>query len=56
MAIDVIYTFAAILKDPICPYKNEILETLSVSRTDKVKPVREAAIEAIQIVRELPDT
>ncbi len=47
MAIDVIYTFAAILKDPLCPYKNDILETLAITRTDKVKPVREAAIEAV---------
>lgn len=47
MAIDVIYTMAAILKDVLSPYKKEILEALNHSRIDKIKPVREATIEAI---------
>jgi hypothetical protein len=54
MAIDVLYTFAAILKLPLAPFKLEILEALSVTRTDKIKPVREASIEAISAYRELP--
>jgi len=29
MAIDVIYTMAAILKDALSPYKNEILDVLN---------------------------
>lgn len=56
MAIDVVYTFAAILKDPLSSYKADLLEVLSVTRTDKVKPVREAALEAIQMVKEVPDS
>ena len=55
MAIDVIYTMAAILKTALSPYKQEILEVLNTSRTDKNKPVREATLEAIQAVREIPD-
>jgi hypothetical protein len=47
MAIDVIYTMAAILKDALGPYKHEILEVLNHSRSDKNKPVREATLEAI---------
>jgi len=47
MAIDVIYTFAAILKETLTPFKNELLEALSLTRTDKIKPVREASLEAI---------
>ncbi len=47
MAIDVIYTMAAILKETISPYKGEILEVLNTARTDKIKPVREATLEAI---------
>jgi hypothetical protein len=47
MAIDVIYTMAAILKESISPFKNDILEVLNHSRSDKIKPVREASIEAI---------
>ena len=47
MAIDVIYTFAAILKEPLTAFKADLLEAMNNVRTDKVKPVREAAIEAI---------
>jgi hypothetical protein len=47
MAIDVIYTMAAILREAIAPFKNEILECLGHSRSDKNKPVREATLEAI---------
>jgi hypothetical protein len=47
MAIDVIYTMAAILKDVLSPYKKEILEVLNHARVDKIKPVREATLEAI---------
>jgi len=47
MAIDVIYTMAAILRDALIPYKNDILEVLNHSRSDKIKPVREATLEAI---------
>lgn len=54
MAIDVIYTMAAILKEAISDYKNEVLEALNHSRSDKLKPVREASIEAIQALRDIP--
>lgn len=53
MAIDVIYTMAAILKDTISPYKNDILEVLNHCRTDKIKPVREATVEAIQMIKNI---
>ena len=46
MAIDVIYTLAAMLRDVLIPFKKEILEVLNHSRFDKVKPVREATLEA----------
>lgn len=55
MAIDVIYTMAAILKDVLGPYKKDILEVLNHSRTDKIKPVREATLEAIQAVKSIAD-
>lgn len=47
MAIDVLYTFSAILKDYIAPFKSDILTILAETRTDKIKPVREASLEAI---------
>jgi hypothetical protein len=53
MAIDVIYTLAAILKEVIIPFKGEILEVLNHSRFDKYKPVREATIEAYHTIKNL---
>ncbi|CDW90612.1 microtubule-associated protein tortifolia1-like [Stylonychia lemnae] len=53
MAIDVIYTMAAILRDALVPFKNDILEVLNHSRSDKIKPVREATLEAMQAVKEI---
>ena len=53
MAIDIIYTFAAILKDVLIPFKSEILEVLNHSRFDKFKPVREATLEAYQAIKNL---
>lgn len=55
MAIDVVYTFAAILKEPLNSFKSDLLEILNMVRTDKVKPVREAVIEAISMVKEVGD-
>ena len=55
MAIDVIYTMAAILKDSLRPFKSEILDILNHQRADKIKPVREASLEAIQAVKDIPD-
>ena len=54
MSIDVIYTMAAILRDSIRPFRAEILDVLNHQRSDKIKPVREASIEAIQAVKDIP--
>ena len=42
VAIDAIYSMAAILKDEIVPFRVDILRVLNNCRFDKVKPVREA--------------
>lgn len=55
IAIDVIYTMAAILKNALSPFKKDILEVLSHARVDKIKHVREATLEAISAVKEIPD-
>lgn len=47
MSIDVIYTMAAILRTALISFKHEILEVLNHTRSDKIKPVREATQEAI---------
>jgi hypothetical protein len=54
MAIDVVYTMAAILRETLIPYKKDILEVLNHCRSDKLKPVREATLEAIEAVRLVP--
>ena len=56
MAIDVVYTVAAILPPTIAPYKDHFIEVLNDSRFDKVKPIREATIEAMAAVKDLPPT
>ena len=53
MAIDVIYAVVAILKEKVAPYKEEIVEVLHHCRFDKVKPVREVAIETLNLMKEL---
>ena len=53
IGIDVMYTIAAILGDVITPYTKEILEVLNHCRFDKMKPVREAAIEAINLIKDI---
>jgi hypothetical protein len=54
MAIDVVYTIAAILPPTVAPYKDHFIEVLNESRFDKVKPIREATIEAMSAVKDLP--
>jgi hypothetical protein len=56
MAIDVIYTIATIVPPNVAPFKDHLLEALNESRFDKLKPMREAAIEAISSVKDLPPT
>jgi len=53
MAIDVIYTVAAILPLVIAPFKDHLVEVLNESRFDKQKPIREATIEAISALKDL---
>lgn len=54
LSIDVIYTMAAILRDALVPFKKDILEVLNYCRSDKLKPVREATLEALEAVRLIP--
>jgi hypothetical protein len=53
ISIDAMYTIAAILGEVVLPYTKEILEVLNHCRFDKIKPVREAAIEAINLIKEI---
>ncbi len=53
MAIDAIYSMTAIIKEEIVPYSGDILRALNTSRFDKIKPVREATLETIKLIKEL---
>lgn len=53
LAIDVVYTFAAIVPNALIPFKQEITDVLNQSRFDKYKPVREATLEALQAVKKI---
>lgn len=44
---------SAILKDEIIPYRMEILQVLTHCKCDKVKPVREATLETIKLLKEI---
>ena len=53
MALDVIYTFAAFIPTVLIPYRVDILQVLKHCKIDKLKPVREAALEAITKLNEI---
>ncbi len=53
VAIDAIYSMSAILKDEIVPFRLEILQVLNHCRFDKIKPVRDATLETIKLIKEL---
>lgn len=53
MAIDCIYTLAAIINESIIPFKRDILNALNNCRFDKMKPVREATTEAINMIKDI---
>lgn len=52
MAIDAIYSMTAIVKEEIIPFRLDILQVLNHCRFDKIKPVREATLETIKLIKE----
>ena len=55
MAIDVAYTLAKIHPLVLKPYKKELTSLLNELRFDKMKPVRDACLEALKAFKECPD-
>jgi hypothetical protein len=43
----------AIIKEDIIPFASDILKVLNGCRFDKIKPVREATLETIKLIREI---
>jgi hypothetical protein len=52
VAIDGLYALTAILKEQIVPNRLQILQVLMPYRYNKVKPVREATLETIKLLKE----
>lgn len=46
----------AIIKEEILPFRAEILKALNHCRFDKIKPVREATLETIKLLKEIVGT
>lgn len=55
MAIDVAYTLAKIHPLVLKPYKKELNALFGELRFDKMKPVRDACLEALKAFKESPD-
>eukprot|EP00347_Sterkiella_histriomuscorum_P016463 403353082 len=53
VAIDAIYSMTAIIKEEIIPYRLDILQVLNHCRFDKYKPVREATLETIKLIKDI---
>jgi len=43
----------AIIKEEIIPFRLDILQVLNHCRFDKIKPVREATLETIKLIKEI---
>ena len=43
----------AIVREEIIPFRIDILQVLNHCRFDKIKPVREATLETIKLIKEI---
>jgi len=55
-AIQAISTIARVVPITLKPFKQDVVEMLGDLRTDKMKPVRDAAVEALVAMKEVPDS
>lgn len=56
-ALDALYTLGAVVPNSVIPFASEILVVLNSMRTVKIKPVRDSAVEAINLYKKLiPDS
>ena len=55
--LDALYTIGAVVPASVTPFAREILNIINNARSDKIKPVRDSAIEAINLYKKLmPDS
>jgi hypothetical protein len=55
ISIDVIYTLSKMIPFVLKPYKRDLSDVLNDLRFDKIKPVREASLEALNALKDVPD-
>lgn len=55
LAIDVVYTLTKIHPKVLVPYRRELHDLISELRFDKIKPVRDASLEALKAFKETPE-
>jgi hypothetical protein len=53
VAIDAIYSLSVHCQEKIGKHREQIMKLLDICRTDKAKPVREAAMETLKMMKEL---
>ena len=53
VAIDVIYSLSVHCQGQIAKNKLQIVKVLDVCRTDRAKPVRDAAMETLKMMKEI---
>ena len=52
ISVDAIYTLSVLMPESLENFKNELLEVLNHCRFDKIKHVKDAAIVAINIIKD----
>lgn len=55
MAVDAILTLAKTHSFSLKPYRKEINDILNELRFDKIKPVRDATVDVLNLFKEIPD-
>lgn len=55
MAIDAIYSLNVHCSEKISQHRDKIMKLLDICRTDKAKPVRDAAMETLKMMKEVPE-
>lgn len=54
VSIDIIYSLGVYVPTLMYPYKQRLIQSIQGARSDKVRPVREAATMALGIIKEFP--
>ncbi len=56
MSLDVLCAISQMVPTALKPYKDDIVEILNELKFDKMKPVRDATLEALVALKEVPES